>query len=155
MNLIYLILFDFITCFIFFPIVKVFFYNSSITDYFVNFKIFYLKPKDKLYNIFYNCRGSNYNLHNKQSKNDKNHYFITTWSILHAIYFFMRGLFIPNLFIYHLLYSIIFETIEIYFKCYDMMDVIINIVFYYFGSMISPNLSKIPFIKNIPILKIK
>ena len=56
MNLVHLILFDIITCFIFFPIVKVFFDNTSINNYFVNFKIFYLN-KDKLYNIFYNCRG--------------------------------------------------------------------------------------------------
>ena len=150
-----LILYDVLSCILFFPITKMLFKYTNIDKFFINFKIFHLKPKDKLYNIFYNCRGNNYNLDSKQSKNDKNHYFITTWSILHAIYFFIRGLFIPNLFIYHLLYSVIFETVEIYFKCHDVVDVIINMIFYYFGSITSPNLSKIPFIKNIPILKIK
>lgn len=155
MNLFFLlILFDVITCLIFFPITKVFFNNTSISKYFVNFPILYLKENHKLNKIFYNLRGTEYNLDNK-GKKTKTHYFLTTWSILHAVYFFIRGLFIPNLFIYHLLYSVIFEIVEIYFNCYDVVDVIINMIFYYFGSITSPNLSKIPFIRNIPILKIK
>lgn len=99
-------------------------------------------------------RGREYNLDNK-GKKTKTHYFVTTWSILHAVYFFYRGLFIPNLYIYHFFYSIIFEIIEIYFKCHDAVDVIINMVFYYLGSITSPNLSKIPLIRNIPIFKFK
>ena len=148
-----LILYDVIWGILFFPITKILFKYTNIDKYFVNFPIMVLKPKDTFYKFFYNSRGKNYNLTSKNSKNDKTHYFITTWSILHAIYFFIRGLFIPNLFIYHLLYSVIFEILEIYFKCHDVMDVIINMIFYYFGSKVSPNLSKIPFIKNIPVLK--
>jgi len=154
MNLIYLILFDVISSFIFFPIVNLCFKHTSINKYFVNFPILYLKENNKLNKIFYNMRGREYNLDNK-GKKTKTHYFVTTWSILHAVYFFYRGLFIPNLYIYHFFYSIIFEIIEIYFKCHDAVDVIINMVFYYLGSITSPNLSKIPLIRNIPIFKFK
>ena len=154
MKLINLIMFDVISSSLFFPITKLLFKYTNISKYFVNFPVLYLKENDKFNKLFCSMRGSDYNLDNK-SKKSKEHYFVTTWSILHAIYFFIRGLFIPNLFIYHLLYSVIFEIVEIYFKCHDVVDVIINMIFYYFGSITSPNLSKIPFIRNIPILKIK
>ena len=114
-----------------------------------------LKPKDTFYKFFYNSRGKNYNLTSKNSKNDKTHYFITTWSILHMIYFIIRGILVPDLYVYHIIYSIVFEITEILFNCHDMMDIIINIVFYYFGSKLSPKISKLPILNKIPIRKFK
>ena len=147
-------MFDVIISSLFFPITKLLFKYTNISKYFVNFPVLYLKENNKFNKLFRSMRGSDYNLDNK-SKESKVYYFVTTWSILHVIYFFIRGLFIPNLFIYNLLYSVIFEIVEIYLNCHDVVDIIINMIFYYFGSITSPNLSKIPFLKNIPILKIK
>ena len=149
-----LILYDLIGVILFFPIVKILFKYTSINKYFINFKILYLRPKDELYPIFRNCRGTNYNLDNKQSKNDKNHYFITTWSILHSLYFFARGVVLPNFYIYHMVYSILFELLEIFHNCHDVMDILINTVFYYLGSKSSQTLLKLPFLSKMSIPKI-
>tara|TARA_X000000368_G_scaffold143916_1_gene113460 strand:- start:21 stop:488 length:468 start_codon:yes stop_codon:yes gene_type:complete len=150
-----LILYDVIWGILFFPITKILFKYTNIDKYFINFPIMVLKPKDTFYKFFYNLRGKNYNLTSENSKKDKTHYFITTWSILHAIYFIIRGILVPDLYVYHIIYSIIFEITEILFNCHDMMDIIINIVFYYFGSKLSPKISKLPILNKIPIRKFK
>ena len=71
------------------------------------------------------------------------------------IYFIIRGILVPDLYVYHIIYSIVFEITEILFNCHDMMDIIINIVFYYFGSKLSPKISKLPILNKIPIRKFK
>jgi hypothetical protein len=131
-----IILIDIILTLIFFPLVSFFNSNFDLNRIFINFSFLHITPKNSLYGIFTNMRGKNYQLCGIYKENQP-HYFITTWVLLHILYYFLRGIIIPNLFFYNLMYSIIFELYESITDCHDIMDIFINIIFYHIGSKIS------------------
>ena len=130
------IVIDFILGIIFQPLFNFLKSNFKIEKFFINFNFLSIKPNNPFYKYLNSFRGKEYNLCGITLKNQK-HHIITTWSILHVLYYIFRGIITPNLYYYNLINSVLFEIYEYKSKCHDVMDVFINMSSYYIGSKIS------------------